>query len=137
VRLFPTAGDKRFPIRLASILGLPSRLRRRRFHERPASQLARACVCSVPWVHDPGHLHRPVGGSLILYGASLGFGFIGYDENTVLLGHPNLYNQSSLLDGVHEILVGYFPREEPLLVRDLSWLLDARLFGFTNPVGYH
>ena len=46
------------------------------------------------------------GGSLILYGASLGFGFIGYDENTVLLGHPNLYNQSSLLDGVREILVG-------------------------------
>jgi len=77
------------------------------------------------------------GGSLLLYGASLGFGFIGYDENTVLLGHPNLYNQSSLLDGVREILVGYFPREEPLLVRDLSWLLDARLFGFTNPAGYH
>ena len=77
------------------------------------------------------------GGSLILYAPSLGFGFIGYDEGTVLLGHPNLYNQPSLASSAHEILVGYFPREEPLIVRDLSWLLDARTFGFTNPLGYH
>ncbi len=77
------------------------------------------------------------GGSLILYAPSLGFGFIWYDESTVLLGHPNLYNQSSLVASVREILVGYFPREEPLLVRDLTWLLDARLFGFESPVGYH
>jgi hypothetical protein len=76
-------------------------------------------------------------GSVILYAPSLGFGFIGYDDNTVLLEHPNLYNQGSLLASLREILVGYFPREEPLLVRDLSWLLDARLFGFTNPAGYH
>jgi hypothetical protein len=77
------------------------------------------------------------GGSLILYAPSVGFGFIGYDENKILLEHPNLYNQPSLLDSVREIMVGYFPREEPLLVRDLSWLVDARLFGFTNPLGYH
>jgi hypothetical protein len=77
------------------------------------------------------------GGSLILYAPSLGFGFIGYDEATVLLGHPNLYNQPSLADSAREILTGYFPREEPLLVRDLSWLLDARVYGFTNPLGYH
>jgi len=77
------------------------------------------------------------GGSMLLYGPSLGFGFIGYDEGAVLLGHPNLYNQASLLDSAREILVGYLPREEPLLVRDLSWLLDARTFGFTNPLGYH
>ena len=77
------------------------------------------------------------GGSIILFGPSLGFGFIGYDEGAVLLGHPNLYNQPSLLDSAREILTGYFPREEPLLVRDLSWLVDARMFGFTNPLGYH
>ncbi len=77
------------------------------------------------------------GGSLILYAPSLGFGFIGYDESAVLLGHPNLYNQPSLASSARQILFGYFPREEPLIVRDLSWLLDARLFGFTNPLGYH
>ncbi len=77
------------------------------------------------------------GASLILYAPSLGFGFIGYDEGAVLLGHPNLYDQSSLASSAREIVLGYFPREEPLIVRDLSWLVDARLFGFTNPLGYH
>ncbi len=77
------------------------------------------------------------GGSLILYGPSLGFGFIGYDEDAVLLGHPNLYHQASLAASAREIVSGYFPREEPLLVRDLSWMLDARVYGFTNPLGYH
>ena len=77
------------------------------------------------------------GGSLILYAPSLGFGFIGYDEDAILLNHPNLYNQVSLVDSAREIVAGYFPREEPLVVRDLSWLVDARLFGFTNPLGYH
>jgi len=77
------------------------------------------------------------GGSLILYAPALGLGFIGYDEAAVLLGHPNLYNQASLVDSTREILTGYFPREEPLIVRDLSWLLDARVHGFTNPLGYH
>ena len=77
------------------------------------------------------------GGSLLLYASSLSFGFIGYDEASVLLGHPNLYHQPSLWASLREILLGYFPREEPLIVRDLSWLLDARLFGFERATGYH
>jgi hypothetical protein len=95
----------------------------------------------------PGGVSRPFvalligialfGGSALLYAPSLGFGFIGYDEGQVLLGHPNLYNQPSLLASLREILVGYYPREEPLIVRDLSWLFDARLFGFTHAAGYH
>jgi hypothetical protein len=77
------------------------------------------------------------GGSLLVYARTIGFGFIGYDENTVLLGHPNLYAQPSVAASVREIVVGYFPREEPLVVRDLSWLFDACIFGFTSPLGYH
>jgi hypothetical protein len=77
------------------------------------------------------------GGSLLLYAPSLGFGFIGYDENAVLLGHPLLYAQPSLAASLREIILGYFPREEPLIVRDLTWLVDARLFGFTRAAGYH
>jgi hypothetical protein len=77
------------------------------------------------------------GGSLLLYARAIGFGFIGYDENAVLLGHPNLYAQPSVTASIREIVVGYFPREEPLVVRDLSWLFDARLFGFARPLGYH
>jgi protein O-mannosyl-transferase len=77
------------------------------------------------------------GASLILYAPSLGFGFIGYDEAAVLLGHPNLYGGDSLASSLREILVGYFPREEPLIVRDLTWLADSFLFGFGKPLGYH
>ena len=77
------------------------------------------------------------GGSLLLYAPSVSFGFIGYDEGAVLLAHPNLYNQDSLAASAREILVGYFPREEPLIARDLTWLVDARLFGFERPIGYH
>jgi hypothetical protein len=95
----------------------------------------------------PGHKYRRsvllvivillFSGSVLLYMSSVGFGFIGYDESAVLLGHPNLYGQASFMASLREILVGYFPREEPLIVRDLTWLLDATLFGFTNPAGYH
>lgn len=38
---------------------------------------------------------------------------------------------------MYEIVVGYLPREEPLLVRDVTWALDSCLFGFRNPRGYH
>jgi hypothetical protein len=76
-------------------------------------------------------------GSLLLYARSLEFGFVNFDDFRVLLAHPNLYNEQSLLGSLYEIFFGYFPREEPLLVRDVSWAFDARIFGFDNPTGYH
>jgi hypothetical protein len=72
-----------------------------------------------------------------LYAPSLGYGFVAYDDLTVLGGHPNLYNPTSLGSSLYQIFVGYFPREEPLLVRDLTWALDARVFGFASPFGAH
>jgi len=75
--------------------------------------------------------------SVALYAGALWFDFVNFDDQTVLLAHPDLYNQSSLLASLQQIFVAGFPREEPLLVRDLSWALDARLFGFANPLGYH
>jgi hypothetical protein len=42
-----------------------------------------------------------------------------------------------LVKSLREIFVGYFPREEPLLVRDVTWAIDARLFGFDSTFGYH
>ena len=76
-------------------------------------------------------------GSFAQYGQSLGFGYVAYDDAIVLHGHPNLYNQESLAKSLHEIFVGYFPREEPLLVRDVTWAVDARLYGFDSTFGYH
>jgi protein O-mannosyl-transferase len=75
--------------------------------------------------------------SVLLYIQSLGFNFIRYDTYGILLSHPNLYNQDSFLSSLYNIFVSYFPREEPLLIRDVSWALDAWLFGFNNPLGYH
>jgi hypothetical protein len=75
--------------------------------------------------------------SLALYAGALCFSFVNFDDQTILLAHPELYNQTSFLASLHQIFVAGFPREEPLLTRDLSWALDARLFGFANPFGYH
>jgi hypothetical protein len=38
---------------------------------------------------------------------------------------------------VNQIVWKGFPREEPLIVRDLSWLADSVVFGFNRPFGYH
>ncbi len=72
-----------------------------------------------------------------LYARSIGFDFVDFDDRLVLLANPQLYNEHSLLASLRQILLDYFPREEPLLLRDVSWALDARIFGFENPVGYH
>lgn len=75
--------------------------------------------------------------SLALYAGALRFGFVNFDDPRILLAHPLLYDQHSLAASLHQIFVAGFPREEPLLVRDVSWALDARIFGFKNPLGYH
>lgn len=75
--------------------------------------------------------------SLAFFGRTVGFDFVDFDDRTILLAHPNLYDAGSLSASLGEIFVHYFPREEPLLVRDVSWALDAHFFGFENAQGYH
>lgn len=75
--------------------------------------------------------------NLALHVRVLGFGFVEFDDTTVLLAHPMLYDETSFVASLRQIFVEAFPREEPLLVRDVGWALDARLFGFRNPFGYH
>jgi hypothetical protein len=80
--------------------------------------------------------------ALALFGAALharalGFGFVDFDDPRILLANPHLYDERSLAASLRQIFVDYFPREEPLPIRDLTWAVDARLFGFRNPLGYH
>jgi hypothetical protein len=75
--------------------------------------------------------------SFLLYAPTLHFGFINFDDHTVLLDHPELYDETSFVNSLRQIFFTAFPREEPLLLRDISWAMDSRLFGFTNPFGYH
>jgi len=77
------------------------------------------------------------GAALLLYGPSLKYGFINYDDYRVLVNHPELYSQVRFVDSLRAILFECFPREEPLLVRDISWAIDGRIFGFHRPSGYH
>ena len=74
--------------------------------------------------------------AFLLYLPSANFEFIYYDDVRILASHPELYNGQTLQQSVMAILT-QLPREEPLLLRDLSWALDSRIFGFTNPHGFH
>lgn len=75
--------------------------------------------------------------SLGFYARTTAFSFVDHDDLRILLAHPNLYGEASLFASLREIFFGYFPREEPLLIRDVSWAIDARLYGFGNPFGHH
>lgn len=74
--------------------------------------------------------------STLFYGRVSSFDFVSFDDQTVLLGHPQLYDETNLVASLQHIF-GDFPREEPLPMRDISWAIDARLWGFENPFGYH
>ena len=73
----------------------------------------------------------------VMYLPSVKYGFVYYDDVRVLRNHPELYGQPHLSEDFREIFVTGFPREEPLLLRDVSWALDSRIFGFGNAFGYH
>ena len=73
----------------------------------------------------------------LLYVPSLRYGFVYYDDVRILKNHPELYGQPSLGADLRAIFVTCFPREEPLLIRDVSWAIDSRIFGFDNAFGYH
>ncbi|MAG55405.1 MAG: hypothetical protein CMJ83_03855 [Planctomycetes bacterium] len=75
--------------------------------------------------------------SLGFYGQAVGFDFVSFDDPQILLAHPDRYDETSFAKSLQAIFVSDFPREEPLVVRDLTWALDAGLFGFANPAGYH
>jgi hypothetical protein len=72
-----------------------------------------------------------------LYWGSLRFGFINYDDYTILLNQARRFDEHSLLRSLERILVLDFPREEPLIVRDIAWAVESRLFGLNNPFGFH
>ena len=75
--------------------------------------------------------------SLTIYSYSVFFGFVDFDDQKILLGQPHLFNhQLSLWTTLYNIFT-LLPREEPLIMRDLSWWFDAQLFGFGQAFGPH
>ncbi|HEY1788249.1 MAG TPA: hypothetical protein VGJ73_08850 [Verrucomicrobiae bacterium] len=72
-----------------------------------------------------------------IYLPSIHYGFVYYDDVRILQDHPEIYGQARLSTDLKAIFVTSFPREEPLLARDVSWAVDSQIFGFGNPTGYH
>jgi len=70
------------------------------------------------------------------YLPTLKFEFTFFDDNRILLQQPKLFAHGSVIHRVENIVFTY-PRDEPMIVRDLSWLFDSIVFGFKNPFGYH
>jgi hypothetical protein len=75
--------------------------------------------------------------SVFLFWPSFGFRFVNFDDYAVLVNHPELFDLPTWKESLRAILWEAYPREEPLLFRDLTWLVDSRVFGFPNPFGYH
>jgi hypothetical protein len=74
---------------------------------------------------------------LLLYAPSLRYSYVEFDDVRILFDHPKLYDEHSFAHSLHEIFVGAYPREEPLLVRDVTWALESRIFGFKSTFGRH
>lgn len=73
----------------------------------------------------------------VFYLPSVNYGWVYFDDVRILQDHPELYGQAHFSADLKAIFVTYFPREEPLLIRDVSWAIDSQIFGFNNPLGYH
>jgi len=73
----------------------------------------------------------------VLYSPSLKYGFVYFDDVRILRDHPELYGQKTLAEDLKAIFVTSYPREEPLPLRDVTWGIDSRIFGFGNAFGYH
>ncbi len=61
--------------------------------------------------------------------------FIDYDDHTIIVDRFDKYDGLTF-ENIREIVLEDFPREEPLIVRDLSYLVNAEIFGVQNPKGY-
>jgi hypothetical protein len=75
--------------------------------------------------------------SLFSYLPTTDYDFTRFDDYKIIGEHPQLYSNGSITERIVQIVHRDFPREEPLIVRDISWLVDSIIFGFERPFGYH
>ncbi len=73
--------------------------------------------------------------SSVAYGTIFTHPFIDYDDRAVITDRIDTYDGINT-ENITNIILQDFPREEPLILRDLSYLVNAELFGPLNPFGY-
>ncbi|MEA3385328.1 MAG: tetratricopeptide repeat protein [Thermodesulfobacteriota bacterium] len=72
---------------------------------------------------------------IIAYYDVFGHEFVSYDDYRIIVNHIKRYDGLSL-HTLQRIFLQDFPREEPLLIRDVSYLINAQIFGALNAAGY-
>lgn len=75
--------------------------------------------------------------SICLYSPAFKYEFTKFDDYQLIGEHPQLYADGSFGERLQQIVYRDYPREEPLIIRDITWLIDSELFGFNRPFGYH
>lgn len=73
--------------------------------------------------------------SYLVYGNIFNHSFVDYDDYRIIVDRAGSYDGLTLKT-LKKIFIDEFPREEPLLVRDFSYILNAAIFGTLNPGGY-
>ena len=106
--------------------------------------LPSSCIAQAPSELNWACRHRTLVTGLLLmlaawalYLPSAWYDFVHFDDVRLLRDQPDLFGQPNLSQDMKAIFVTALPREEPLLLRDVSWAIDSRVFGFGNPIGYH
>jgi 4-amino-4-deoxy-L-arabinose transferase-like glycosyltransferase len=61
--------------------------------------------------------------------------FVDFDDLRIIVNRIDTYDGLTL-DNVLTIIFRDHPREEPLIMRDISYLINAEIFGPLNPQGY-
>jgi hypothetical protein len=61
--------------------------------------------------------------------------FVDFDDKQIILPRSETFNTFTL-QNIKNIILEDYPREEPLIVRDLSYLINGSIFGGDNPQGY-
>lgn len=73
--------------------------------------------------------------TLTVYGKVFTHSFINYDDRRIITDRIDKYDGMTW-ENIQDIFVNDFPREEPLPLRDFSYLINAEIFGPLNPQGY-
>lgn len=73
--------------------------------------------------------------STLTYLDILNHQFVNYDDGLIILPRSATFD-SLTFKNIKNIVMEDFPREEPLIIRDLSYLVNGSIFGAENPQGY-
>jgi len=73
--------------------------------------------------------------SILTYIGILNHQFLDFDDNQIIVPRSQTFNAWTI-ENLSNIILNDYPREEPLIARDLSYLVNGAIFGGDNPQGY-